>query len=361
MELFSYSRLSRYESCPASFYACYIEGIKEDPTEPLVLGKAVHAVIEAAMRFNRDDEEFFRVMSKIMADTAPVEINPEEIFKLACRDVVLQELHPENNIETHFVAPLSGEPFSPEIQGYIDLWRNGDYIQLIDWKTNRVTYSPKDNHQLGLYAWYLYQQTKKPVRGKLVFLRTGETPEHEYTLGEMEEARKWAFNLALDIQDRLHKVEEGTGSPKELFPPAPGEVCQYCGYASACTDSGPLSNPEIEDYQSAQRLAREIIKLESTLSQMKDSLKKYVEACGPVELDKKKFIMQSSYYWKWDAASLKKAMRKMLEDGKDPFEHFNLTSTQLKKLGWEDEEILQLGAERRERRPALKLVSRDQK
>ena len=64
--------------------------------------------------------------------------------------------------EIHFQLPLSYEDSAPMLQGYIDLV-SPDGSKIVDWKTNRVRYDVRDNHQVGLYAWAVGQ------------LKTGET------------------------------------------------------------------------------------------------------------------------------------------------------------------------------------------
>src|SRR5690606_14213597 len=46
----SYSRLSRFETCPASYKFHYIEKQKSEPGLPLRFGKAVHAALEGLLK-----------------------------------------------------------------------------------------------------------------------------------------------------------------------------------------------------------------------------------------------------------------------------------------------------------------------
>jgi CRISPR/Cas system-associated exonuclease Cas4 (RecB family) len=49
MNIFSFSRLNLYETCPRRFYLKYVEGMEEPPTEAAELGKAVHRYIELVL------------------------------------------------------------------------------------------------------------------------------------------------------------------------------------------------------------------------------------------------------------------------------------------------------------------------
>ncbi len=362
MEVFSFSRLTKFENCPCSLYCKYVLGIEEETGEPAVFGKASHSAIETALVLNRNDEEFFNAISKAVADVAPVKIDPEEVFKVTFQDIVLEHFKPGNVIEDHFQIPLSDEPFSPKIQGYIDLWRDeGDHILLNDWKTNRKSYDPLENHQLALYAWYLNRQYKKPVKGQLAFLRHRQNTEpHIFTPEEMETARKWAFDKATEILNKLVRCKNSDYT--KWFPATPGEHCEYCGYAFRCLGYGPLPDPEEgQDYQQMQAFARETLRVEAALKQMKDRIKEYVQLCGSVELDKKQYVVEKPAYWKWDKNSLSHAFSKMLQEGRNPFELISLNATNLKKLPWTQRDIHNLGAFERNASPRLKLLSKQTK
>lgn len=358
MEEFSFSRLNKYAECPGGFYRYYCMKVDEPPTLPLVSGKGAHSVIESAMRLEKKDALFFRVVSKMVADNAPLTIDPEELYQLTYQDMVLNEIHPGNKIEQHIKLPLiSGDPMSPTIQMYIDINRDeGNYIQLIDWKTNRKSYFPTETKQLPLYAWALNQIYNKPVRGKLAFLRTKETPEHEFSAAEMDEARQWAIDLALEIQDKLYQVQHGADY-RELFRTNPGGACRYCGYSFECIE-GELPVPgEIKTYNEAQALGGQIIRLESALEQMKSLMKDYVQTCGPVAVPgNRQFIMQESSYFKWTPAAIQAAYERMKLENQNPFEYFSLTATQTKKLGWGENLIKELGARKINKAPSLKHV-----
>ncbi|MCF8010863.1 MAG: PD-(D/E)XK nuclease family protein [Clostridiales bacterium] len=355
MNTFSFSRLSKFVSCPAAFYAAYVAGIEEGPSYPLLLGKAVHNVIEAAMRLDRRDEEFFRVTSKAVADSLE-NIDVEEVFKLSCQDAVLREFSPENRVEEHVIRPLD-ESENIFLQGYIDLCRESEgETRVIDWKTNWQEYDPLENHQLALYAWCL---KKEPVRGKLVFLRHGRSIEHKYTEKELENARRWALDTAKTIRHRLSELEKAPSEFPQIFPATPGEACRYCGCAANCIEY-PLPNPEdVDTYEKAKELAAEAMRMEGALNGMKNKLQEYVEACGPVKLEKKMYTSRSDSYWTWDIQAKKEALKKLLHEGREPFKYFNLTSSQLKKLGWSRQVISGLGAQLKEKKPQLKLVNRD--
>jgi len=343
MEIFSYSRLSKYQDCPGAFYRRYVQSVQEPHTEPLLLGSASHSVIQAAIVMDRQDEWFFKVMSGIIAGSLGV--NSDELFKMTFQEAVFKRFQPGIKVEDYFCRYLDDNPFVPQLQGYIDLWRDaGEFVDLSDWKTNRIPYRPLDTKQLGLYAWQLNQATGKRVKGTLVFLRTGEEFSHDYTSVETDEARQWALTVAQDIQEKLYRVSRGEDHG-DLFPSTPGDACRYCGFASECIDGRLYPVPgEVRTPQEAEFLAREIFRLESALTQMKDSLKTYVKNCGPVVVDKRQFTMSQSTWWKWNRQAVSSAIDKIQSMNLDPNDYLSLSAYHLKRLGWTDAEIKALGA-----------------
>lgn len=346
--IFSYSRLSTFK-CPAAFYKKYVLKTPMIPTEPLVLGKSCHAGIETLLKHKNSSEEFMRIVSSAIAGAC--DLSEDELFRLINHPEVLRTvdgLTDTSIIEDYFKMPITGDPVSPEIQGYIDLWSaKDDEIVLTDWKSNRVMYNPTENHQLGLYAGYLKEKTGLPVRGRLVFLRFPKVGvvEHEYTDEDITAAQSWALETANEINKRLFNVQHRDGKVSENFPVKPGDTCQYCPSAHACVKDKVY---EIDSITDAEEQGREILRLEGALTLLKTALKGYVQEAGPVQVDLKEFAMVHSQYWKWPQDSLTRAVKVMEEEGVDPLTILSLTKTGLKKLRWDDIKIASLGADTKE-------------
>jgi len=348
VDTFSYSRLTKYLSCPASFYRHYMLGMKEPPTLPLAIGKASHATVEiAAKLYNHgvNSSNTFQIAAEAAAGMSPVKVESEELIKLTYKKVVTDNFNKKNNIETHFVEPLDPDnPFSPSIQGYIDVYRiEDDFTKLIDWKTNFKEYHPLDNHQLGLYAYFLSKKTGLPVQGNLIFLRSGNIISHQYTHKEMESARVWALETATEIQKKIMAVQKSE-NPNEVFPTKHGEACEFCGWSKYCTDDFLSIPEEIVTHEQAREVAKKIILLESSANQLKAILKPYVDICGSVRIDKKEFRFVDAGYWRWNAKAIKSAYEDIKSSNKNPFEYFTISSYGLKKLAWDDKKITSFGA-----------------
>ncbi len=214
--IYSYSRLKKYEDCPSAFFRKYVLGLSEIPGEAAILGKATHRAIELRLLGNS-----LRNSVDLALSEAEMPVNRDDIIKFITHPKVENmRKNSLKKVEYHFELPLEkNNPSSPIIQGYIDLWWE-DFLEvsLLDWKTNRKKYSPRANHQLGLYAWALNQITgNKHINAALVFLRynTMNCCEiKDYSLNDMEEARNWALSLANKIEASLkeffaksHKIE----------------------------------------------------------------------------------------------------------------------------------------------------------
>lgn len=231
MNVFSFSRLKLYETCPQRFYYRYVLEREEPVTKPLALGKAVHKAIELILNGTDFEEAIFEEAIKegwIECDFHP-EVEPEEIRQLV-ENAPFQKL--EGVTEYHFRLPLFDSPDSPELQGYIDLW-NGDKI--MDFKTNWKPYDVTDNYQVALYAWAI-QQLKgyDQVQGSLYFLRHKQESSFVFTEKETKEAVDWARKLVEEIRFKLDVLEIYPDRANELFPYKPSSACEHCPFVLDC-------------------------------------------------------------------------------------------------------------------------------
>jgi CRISPR/Cas system-associated exonuclease Cas4 (RecB family) len=223
MNVFSFSRLSLYETCPYRFYLKYVLGRPEPVTKPLALGKAVHKGIELFIQGASEEEAVLEAL--IECDFHP-EVTRDEV-------VTLMHSAPEITGETEVHFELSLAPGSNlKLQGYIDLVCDGEFF---DWKTNRRVYEPTDTMQLPLYAWAVMELKKRDlVKGTLYFLRYRRPMPHLFTLKEADVARGWAHGLAQEIAEKVSVVEVFPELADQLFPPQPGSHCAYCPFAVEC-------------------------------------------------------------------------------------------------------------------------------
>jgi len=225
--IFSFSRLNLYEQCPYRFYNKYILKKDEPITQPLALGKAVHKAIEDKIKGVEHEEA---VLNGYMEAEFHSELSYEDISELTAKASV----HPGmGETETYFKLPLADDDNAPMIQGFIDVVQPDGSI--IDWKTNRVPYSVQDTQQVALYCWAISKiRNLDEVKGSYYFLRFRREDSYIFTSKEMDEARRWALNLANEINGKLDLYSMFPEQYKDLFPAKPSRLCSHCPFSVAC-------------------------------------------------------------------------------------------------------------------------------
>lgn len=228
--IFSFSRLSLYETCPYRFRLKYIEGKEEPVTKPAALGKAVHKAIEMVVKGSDPKEA---VLNGIVEVDFHPEVSSEEVEELLKKAPVTSEM---GETEVYFRLPLSDSPSAPEIQGYIDLVKQGEWeTTLWDWKTNHKVYGVLDTYQLGIYAWALMKlKGTHFVTGHLYFLRFKKDITHVFSEEDAEKARQWAYDLAQEINSKLFLLDLMPEKEDEIFPPRPSSACHNCPFVIEC-------------------------------------------------------------------------------------------------------------------------------
>ena len=226
--IFSFSRLGLYETCPYRFYKKYIQGYEEPTTYPLALGKGVHKAIEDKINGVSHSEAVLNGM--IEADFHP-EVTMEELSGLVSHAPIQENM---GKAEIHFQLSLSDEESAPIIQGFIDLV-SSDGSRIVDWKTNRVRYDVRDNHQVGLYAWAIGQlRGRLTVEGNLFFLRFKRESKHVFNQVDMDRSRQWALGVASEINSKRELLVMLPEEAKGLFPSTPSVYCRHCPFVIGC-------------------------------------------------------------------------------------------------------------------------------
>lgn len=224
--IYSFSRLSLFEQCPFRFYLKYVMKRDEPFTLPLALGKATHKGIEAIINRGCSLEE--AVMEGLIeADFYPM--SRTDLVWLIRSAPVYKGM---GKTEGHFILPLSDSPSSPKIQGYIDLETEDSFV---DWKSGRVPYGIWDTMQIPLYAWAILQQREiRTIRGSLYFLRFKKWVTEIFDRSMAEKGRKWAYDLAMRIEQAQFLLDLFPDKFKEIFPAKPSHRCKVCPFALEC-------------------------------------------------------------------------------------------------------------------------------
>ncbi len=341
--IYSYSRLKRYADCPASFQYKYLYEMAESPTEPLILGKTVHTAIQLYL----SGADIETAIDSAMLQEAELPIELGEVIRMVKHPIVTGISG--GQVEERLAIPLDDKGLI-KFQGYIDWYKElpDGTVQLIDWKTNRSKYDPTENHQLGLYSWYLSQTTgATKINAELVFLRypyADSCQAHTYTTNEMDEARKWALQLAEEIDNKVAELNLLDGAEGDnLFPATPGKACQYCSHASLCIKSVNVAPVRVDDRVDAERVAAEVIRLEAALADMKDNLKAWAKENGGISVGDSTFDFVPSVSWNIGAGKLYELCAELHDAGIDAFEYLTLTASNLKKIGIDEEKLTNYG------------------
>lgn len=224
MELFSFSRLKLFATCPRRFAFKYVEKMPDPPGQAAILGKTVHKAIDLCLNGRWFEDaiataymiEGYGTVEKTIVDT---------MTKAAL------SYGYEGTTEQHFVMELADKV---KLQGYIDLRNdNGIVPTLVDWKTGFKFYRVLDTWQLPLYASAVMEQIKiKEVKCVLAFLRFNKTPYALIGQKEASRAKAWAIQTAQEIQRRLELLT--VLEPREAFPAKPSPECGNCPWSLFC-------------------------------------------------------------------------------------------------------------------------------
>lgn len=174
-ELFSFSKLTTFHTCPYSYYLTYIE--KEDRKDNVYsfLGGKIHELLEYLQRGEKTKEEAKELFLEYLSETEilgydfPTE-NSGNNFKECILDY-FDNYEPftevDFQIEEYFEVEIGGIP----VRGYIDIYTITDnkYIDIYDYKSSSK-FSKKDLEvkklQLVIYALALKEKyPDKEIRG----------------------------------------------------------------------------------------------------------------------------------------------------------------------------------------------------
>jgi len=278
----SYSRLSRFETCPLSYRLHYIEKKQAEPGLPLRFGKTVHAVLERLLKEVLDDER-----TGPLSEERALELYREawsaegltgiEVFEEGLR--ILRDFIREQGVVDHrdilavekeFRLPVG--PFT--VLGFIDRvdWVDDETIEVIDYKTNHQLFARDEvesSLQLSLYhvaAQRLWPWAKK-VKLTFWMLRHGVRQETTRTEEQLKDALAYVETLGRQ-----------TESAKE-YPARLNANCSYCdhrkqcpAYADALQGKREFIASDLADLEGVAREREEVARLAKLLYARKEEL-----------------------------------------------------------------------------------------
>lgn len=224
MELFSFSRLSLFRTCPKRWHYKYVLGLEDPAGAPATLGKTVHKANELCLNGHSFEDAVV---------TAYMEEGDSTVEKSTVESMVKTALSYgyRGPTEQHFIMQLAE---GIKLQGYIDLVPNNSWIPtVVDWKSGFKCYNVLDTWQIPLYAAAVMEQTgAEIVKGVLAFLRFRMTRTALIGRKEALQAKTWAIHTAEDIQQRLELL--AVLDMHEAFPARPSPACGNCPWSLQC-------------------------------------------------------------------------------------------------------------------------------
>ena len=286
-EHLSFSRLTRFETCPLSYKLHYIDRKKSEPGLPLRFGKLVHSVVERLVREAVDDER-----SGPLAEDRAVAIYRDawtaeglvgvdvfqeglDIVQRFVRDQGVLEHRDVLAVEKEFRLPVG--PFT--VLGYIDRVDcvDGETVEIIDYKTNRLLYARDEldsSLQMSLYdlaARSLWPWVKK-VKLSFWMLRHGVRQQTERTPEQLDGALAYVEALGKQTESATH------------YPPRLNTNCSYCdhrascpAYADALRGKREFICEDLSDLEAVAHEREEVARLAKALYARKDELEKVLK------------------------------------------------------------------------------------
>lgn len=111
-----------------------------------------------------------------------------------------------------------------------------------------------------------------------------------------------------------------------------------------------MAVPKINSTQEAVELAAEIERMESALKTLKAELKKFADQNGAIETGDKVWNYSVSVSWDFHEAGLREMADQLALEGINPWEMMTISPANLKKIGWDEEALLQFGQKKETKR-----------
>ena len=284
----SYSRLSRFETCPLSYRLHYIEKKQAEPGLPLRFGKTIHAVLERLIKEVVDDE---RVGT--LSEERAIELYREAwgAEQLTGMDVfaeglaILRRFIAEQGVVDHRdVLAIEKEfrlPVGPfEVLGFIDRvdWIDDETVEVIDYKTNHQLFTRDEvdtSLQMSLYEVAVRRLWPWAKKVKLTFwmLRHGVRQETTRTEEQLADALAYVETLG-------RQTETATEYPARL-----NTNCSYCdhrkqcpAYADALKGKREFIVEDLADLEGVAREREEVARLAKALYARKEELEDILKA-----------------------------------------------------------------------------------
>ena len=286
-EHLSFSRLSRFETCPLSYRLHYLDKHAPESVLALQFGKVIHAVVERLVREAVDDERSGplseeRALTLFREAWTAEGLTGVDVFQEGI-DILRGFVRDQGALEHRDVLAVEKEfrlrvgPFT--VLGYIDRIDciDDETIEIIDYKTNRQLFSRDEVDtalQLSLYhaaAQRLWPWAKK-VKLTFWMLRHGVRQETSRTPEQIQAALAYVETLG-------RQTETATE-----FPPRLNSNCSYCdhrrkcpAYAEALKGKREFLCENLADLEAVAKEREEVARLAKILYARKEELERILK------------------------------------------------------------------------------------
>jgi len=283
----SYSRLARFEQCPASYRMHYIDKRPAEPGVPLKFGKLVHAVLEVLVREHMQEErtgplseeralELYR-QGWAAEGLAGIEVFEEglQILQAFVRDQGELDHRDVLAVEKEFRIPVGR--FS--VLGFIDRVDcvDDETVEIIDYKTNRLLFTRDEvDHSLQMSLYHLAARQlwpwAKKVRLTFHMLRHGIRMRTERIPEQLDAAVAYVETLGTMTEEA------------KTFPARLNSNCVWCdhrqhcpAYADALKGKREVICEDTSDLEQVAREREEVARLAKVLYARKGELEKILK------------------------------------------------------------------------------------
>ena len=284
----SYSRLSRFEQCPASFRLHYIEKRTAEPGVPLKFGKLLHAVLEVLVREHMVNERsdplsVDRAIELYREGWAKAGLTGMEVFQEGL-DILGEFVRDQGELDHRNVLAIEKEFRLPvgrfTVLGFIDRvdWVDDETIEVIDYKTNRMLFTREEvDHSLQMSLYHLAARELWPwaknIRLTFHMLRHGVRMKTERTEEQLQAARVYVETMGT-------MTEQATEFPARI-----NANCIYCdhrqhcpAYADALKGKREVICEDTSDLEGVAKEREEVARLAKILYSRKEELDRVIKA-----------------------------------------------------------------------------------
>lgn len=328
-------------NCPLYLKKNYADRIGDKYIRiPAMRGQALHAAIEALVRFTEEEECAViditdeQLMDALVENSAR-EVMEEAPMMIECLTLWRDKWRKSEHIYGYEEKLALDENFEETA------WDNGSYRGILDivdiidthcrttdWKSQPNILSKTDlaaHEQLTHYCWLAWKTYPhlETFSARIWYLRYGFYHETERTIDELKEYEK-----ALLFRER--KILEISD-----WEPVPGKHCVYCDYIHTCPLSStenlvPLDPMVTLNQEHAIAIAEKLTVMEHWSKAAKERLKDYVKKSGAVKTsDNWIYGLEKSTGEDWDSEKVFEVLEK---HGFEPASIANVDKKKLKKL-----------------------------